>query len=338
MRATCASTGRPATPARRPMHRPISARRLLGSPSDRRRPRSSTPAWWPSAPHVWVVPARVVTGADPGAGVSSRSAMSRRGWSSSSPTAPGARSSRTATRGPAPSPRTPPRTRSWGRRDGSRTSSTPRARSRIPKGADIELPPDTVFEEQTDPWQVVGLAVAGLLGLLLLAWLAVPGLKLLRRRRRRTAGGWSGIYVNGWQEVLDAARDRGTPVPDAWSRASQAASLGVGLDLARRADVAVFAPGPAVGEDGAAFWDACQDLRRALLAEVDVRRRLWAHLNPASLLAGWARSRTREDVSRAPGARRRSPSPESAARGRVTSRPRPGRGPRATPARRGRRA
>ncbi len=171
----------------------------------------------------------------------------------------------------------------------------PEGEIKIPKGADIELPPDTVFEEQTDPWQVVGLAVAGLLGLLLLAWLAVPGLKLLRRRRRRTAGGWSGIYVNGWQEVLDAARDRGTPVPDAWSRASQAASLGAGLDLARRADVAVFAPGPAVGEDGAAFWTACQDLRRALLAEVDVRRRLWAQVNPASLLAGWARSRTRED-------------------------------------------
>lgn len=141
------------------------------------------------------------------------------------------------------------------------------------------------------PWQVAGLVGAALLGLAVLVLLLVPLAKAVRRRRRRTAGGWSGAYVNGWQEVLDAARDCGTPVPDGWSRVAQATRLGVGLELARRADAAVFAPAPGPVGDGRDFWDACQRLRRDLLDQVDVRRRLWAHVNPASLLAGRARRR-----------------------------------------------
>ena len=86
-------------------------------------------------------------------------------------------------------------------------------------------------------WTVAGSALAALLAALLL----VPLAKVLRRARRRRTSSWSGVYVNGWQEVLDTARDRGTPVPDAWSRVAQASSLGVGLDLARSADAAVFA-------------------------------------------------------------------------------------------------
>lgn len=165
-------------------------------------------------------------------------------------------------------------------------------RVKIPKGADIELSPDAVIEEQTDPWQVIGLAAATSAGVALLAGLAVPGVKLARRRRRRTAGGWSGVYVNGWQEVLDAARDRGTPVPEGWSRLAQATALGTGIDLVRRADAAVFAPQAGPVEDGREFWLECQRLRRELLAEADVRRRTWALFNPASLLAGWARRRS----------------------------------------------
>ena len=166
---------------------------------------------------------------------------------------------------------------------------------KIPKGADIELSPDAVFEDEPalDPWRVAGLAVGTLMGGALLVWLTVPVAKLLRRRRRRTAAGWSAVYVNGWQEVLDAARDRGTPVPDGWGRVVQARSLGAGLDLARRADASVFAPVAATAEDGQEFWKSCQELRRSVLEQVDRRRRLWALFNPASLLAGWARGRSR---------------------------------------------
>lgn len=166
-----------------------------------------------------------------------------------------------------------------------------RVKVKIPKGADIELPPGTPIEAPARPWRTAGLTALALAALALLALAAVPVAKIVRRRRRRTAGGWSGLYVNGWQEVLDAARDRGTPVPEGWRRAAQAAQLGVPPDLARWADAAVFAPATPPGDDGRDFWDACQQLRHRLLAEVGWRRRWWAHLNPASLIAGWARGR-----------------------------------------------
>jgi hypothetical protein len=162
---------------------------------------------------------------------------------------------------------------------------------KIPKGADIELSPDAVIEEEGSPWDAVGLVLAGLLGLGILTWLLVPVAKLVRRRRRQSVAGWSGVWVNGWQEILDTARDRGTPVPDGWSRVAQASRLGVGLDLARRADAVVFAPQPGPAEEGRMFWEACQAERRALVHGDGARHRAWALFNPASLLAGWARSR-----------------------------------------------
>ncbi|NPC44306.1 transglutaminase domain-containing protein [Nocardioides sp. zg-1230] len=166
-----------------------------------------------------------------------------------------------------------------------------KVRVKIPKGADIELSPGAVIEPPSRPWRTAGLVALGLLALGLLAMLAVPGAKVLRRRRRRSAGGWSGPYVNGWQEVLDAARDRGTAVPETWSRLAQAQRLGAAADLARRADAAVFAPLPASPEEGRAFWDDCMSLRRTLLREAGLRHDWWAMFNPASLMAGWARRR-----------------------------------------------
>ena len=136
-------------------------------------------------------------------------------------------------------------------------------------------------------------AALGAVAIVLVAVLLVPVAKIVRRRRRQSAGGWSRTYVNGWQEVLDAARDRGTPVPDSWARVAQAQRLGQGIELARRADAAVFAPAPTPDTDARAFWDACLTLRRELLARADARRRWWAPFNPASLLAGWARRRAR---------------------------------------------
>ncbi len=168
---------------------------------------------------------------------------------------------------------------------------------RIPKGTSFEFPEGAEFEitEPRNYTAMIAIALVGVLGVLLLALLLVPLAKVLRRGHRRRTSSWSGIYVNGWQEVLDAARDRGTPVPDAWSRVAQARELGVGLDLARRADAAVFAPLAGEAEDGREFWDACQELRRQLVSQADRRHQWWSRLNPASLLAGWARSRTREE-------------------------------------------
>ena len=165
---------------------------------------------------------------------------------------------------------------------------------KIPKGADIELSPDVVLEEGgSGAWSVVGVLALGLLALLVLAVLGIPVAKVVRRSRRRRTSSWSGLYVNGWQEVLDVARDRGTPVPDTWSRVAQARRLDAGVDLARQADAAVFAPGPGVAEDAIAFWEACLRLRGDLIARTDTRHQWWARFNPASMLAGWARRRAR---------------------------------------------
>lgn len=168
---------------------------------------------------------------------------------------------------------------------------------RIPKGAEFEFPEGAEFEirERRSLTALVGTVLAMVLGLALSPLLLVPVVKRLRRGRRRRTSSWSGIYVNGWQEVLDAARDRGTPVPDRWSRVAQARTLGAGLDLARRADAAVFAPQPGSAEEGREFWEACQELRGRLVAESGARHRWWSHVNPASLLAGWARRRTKDE-------------------------------------------
>lgn len=162
---------------------------------------------------------------------------------------------------------------------------------KIPKGADIDLPPGTVIEQGTDVWSVTRILTAAIGTGALLALLLVPLAKAVRRRRRSRADTATGVYVNGWQEVLDAACDRGTPVPESWGRVAQAELLGTGSDLARRADAAVFAPGRP-DDDADDFWQRCQDLRRELLAAADRRHRWWAAFNPASLVAGWARRRS----------------------------------------------
>ena len=176
--------------------------------------------------------------------------------------------------------------------------------ARASRGGDREIrpprgstnPDGTAKADSRPAWQVALGIVLVAAGLVLLSLLLVPLVKTGRRSRRRRTSSWSGLYVNGWQEVLDAARDRGTPVPEGWGRVAQARFLGAGTELAHQAEAAVFAPvvGPAV--DGEEFWDACQRLRHELLAGARARQRWWAPFNPASLLAGWARRRRDDSV------------------------------------------
>ncbi|GAA5152987.1 hypothetical protein GCM10023340_34260 [Nocardioides marinquilinus] len=170
-------------------------------------------------------------------------------------------------------------------------------------------PPDDWLRDQRDPrlpdpaatpdaadepglgsaLRTTGLALAGVL---LLGVVLVPLVKLMRRRRRRRAG-WPMVYVHAWQEVVDAARDSGRPVPEHLGRLAQARRLGTGLELARAADVAVFAPDPTADHAQQAFWDAAQAERRAVLAAAPLPRRLTASLHPGSLVSAWASRRPR---------------------------------------------
>jgi hypothetical protein len=164
---------------------------------------------------------------------------------------------------------------------------------KIPKGADIDLPPDAVVEEDRGSWRWVWAAVAVLVLLLMLVVAAVPLFKSVRRRRRSSAA-WPALHVNAWQEVVDTARDLGRGVPEGRSRLAEAGAMGTDVALARRADAAVFAPVAPPEEESRLFWHDCQAARDAMLAAAPPRRRLRALLNPASLLAGWARNRSRE--------------------------------------------
>ena len=206
---------------------------------------------------------------------------------------------------------------------------------RVPTSSCAE---DAVIEEQTDPWRVVGLGPGRSSSASLSCW-PCCWCRCAKRAAARPAAAYDVVVGALRQRLAGGARRRSRP-GHAGARHAGAASrrpsaLGVGRRpraAGRRRRLRAAARRAA---EAARSGTTCQELRRQLLAEADLPHRLWSHFNPASLLAGWARRRSRDAQSRA-GGRRRSPCPASAARGRVTTRPTPGRGPRATPARRGR--
>lgn len=118
-----------------------------------------------------------------------------------------------------------------------------------------------------------------LLGVLLVGW--IPGLKWLRRRRRRTAGSARERVAAAWQELLDLVEDLGQVVPDV-PRPMQAAVLGRADAAARLAD-GVFAAGPLDDAAVQEMWELVDAERRTLVAEQGWRGRLRAWWNPASL-------------------------------------------------------
>ncbi len=73
--------------------------------------------------------------------------------------------------------------------------------------------------------------------------LLVIGLKTRRRKRRRDVGTGYERIANGWLEVTDLSEDAGRSVPDTTTRREAAAFVGVGGDLAERADAAVWSGG-----------------------------------------------------------------------------------------------
>ena len=88
--------------------------------------------------------------------------------------------------------------------------------------------------------------------------------------------------------------------PDGWSRVAQARSWARASTSPGRRTPRCSRPVPADAEDGREFWDACQELRpragrRGRAGGTGGGR----YLNPASLLAGWARRRTRRASARA---------------------------------------
>ncbi len=113
----------------------------------------------------------------------------------------------------------------------------------------------------------------------------IPGLKLLRRARRRRAARVSLRYAGAWQELVDRARDLGLAVPSHRSRPAQAVTIDDtdAPGLARAADDAIFAAGDPRPEQAEAYWTSMLDVRGRLGARVSWRRRLLAPFSLASL-------------------------------------------------------
>jgi hypothetical protein len=152
--------------------------------------------------------------------------------------------------------------------------------ARTSKPPVVEPQRDPINEVAEEPPSTAPRVVGGVLLVVLgLGW--VPGLKWLRRRRRRTAGSTRDRVAGAWQELLDLVEDLDRAVPDV-PRPMQAALLGRAAAAARRADE-VFAPRPPGDDTVREVWALVETERAALVAEHGWRGRMRAWWNPASL-------------------------------------------------------
>ena len=239
--------------------------------------RSSTPRSWRSRRRVSGSPARVVTGAEPGRRGLVATATSRRGSSSSSPTARGAPWTRRATSasriaargrrrpGLCPTPRTSWRSRARPDEDG--------VKIRRPRTSD--LPPTPYGEDGLPAGRQVGprrsCRVAP-------HWScspapAVPLAKVVRRSRRRRTASWSGSTSTAGRRCSTPRATAGRPCPRAWSRVAQARALGAGArprPPGRRSSLR--ARTAATSADGARVLGRLPRLRSELLARTPARQ------------------------------------------------------------------
>jgi transglutaminase-like putative cysteine protease len=148
--------------------------------------------------------------------------------------------------------------------------------SRVPRGSGFRLP---------------GYVVAALrwggppVGLVLFGCLLIVGLKVHRRRRRRTRGSPATRFAKGWHEIVDHARDLGTAMPGGRTRLEQAGVLEqLGVEpLARTADAQVFGPGQPADHEADSYWAEVNAARRRMSRQVGRWRQLRAAVSIASL-------------------------------------------------------
>jgi hypothetical protein len=94
----------------------------------------------------------------------------------------------------------------------------------------------------------------------------IVGLKARRRKHRRSTGRASTRVVQGWNELVDRARDLGTPMAAGGTRREEATHLeqfGV-VGLARDADAQVFGADEPSEETAEAYWTRVDDARRGM--------------------------------------------------------------------------
>ena len=114
-------------------------------------------------------------------------------------------------------------------------------------------------------------------------------LRARRRRRRATAADRAERMSGGWAELVDTARDAGTPIGVGATRREQGAALderfpdaGVG-SLAVRADAAIFGSGTPSDTEVAAFWADVDTAAGGIRRSVPWRQRFAARFFPSSV-------------------------------------------------------
>jgi hypothetical protein len=134
---------------------------------------------------------------------------------------------------------------------------------------------------------LVKLAVVALVPLLVLVLpcLAVVGLKGRRRRRRRRNGPPAKRVAGAWTEVIDLARDLGTPVPPKATRREIGRFIPAihdqGFD--RYVDGAVFGGETLADADAVATWLRADAVRATMLADRKTGERVRSAVSLTSL-------------------------------------------------------
>jgi hypothetical protein len=139
---------------------------------------------------------------------------------------------------------------------------------------------------------VIGIGVLSVLALLAAPFIVIGALKAARRRRRREAERAADRISGGWDELVDHAKDYGTPVTPGATRAEDAGVVEAAFTeprvttLAQRADLEVFGPSEPTPDDVAEFWRQVDEIVGGMGAGRSVVDRLRARLSLRSLLAG----------------------------------------------------
>jgi hypothetical protein len=164
---------------------------------------------------------------------------------------------------------------------------------------DNQSPTEAVDNDQdvTEPWVLVLLAVARVLGWTILVlgvlvspFLVIIGAKLRRRALRRKAASPLARITGGWREFEDAVVDHGFTPPASATRTVLAAAVGrddemrsASLLVATVADRATFAPARPSADEAAKLWRSVDELTASLDEGLSRWARIRARISLRSL-------------------------------------------------------
>ena len=167
-----------------------------------------------------------------------------------------------------------------------------------------ELPPDSQPEaadadqKKNDFWSILGpiLATIGLAAIpvliLALPLVLIAILKGRRRKKRALEGPPAQRFSGGWSEVVSLATDLGAPVDPKATRRETSSLVGEAfptaapgtVQLAQRADAAVFGAGEPAEEEVRAYWENVDQSLSSMTEGMGFWRRQRARFSPRSLL------------------------------------------------------